>query len=124
MLTCPHPLGRVGAAQNRWTCLGGHRIPIWESFDGGDRIDRYETCPGRDDVQADPATWAAAIRAWRTRTKTTVLRDYADLTSPHSSNSVLLANEREESAGGLIPEDVRGRRGEWTIVVTFVPGDG
>lgn len=94
--------GRVGAAENRWTCLGGDDLLI--PLDGG-REAPYGQCPGRTDVRAKRETWAATIRAWRTRTKTTVMRP-GDAWVPWNNQ---------------LPDGVDPNKGTLTIVVTFVP---
>lgn len=120
--------GRVGAAENRWTCLGGVRY-----FKGEERLRRegrqvhnlpcapfeehsecWTECSGRTDVVAEPAVWAEAVRQWRTREKTTVREVYCGISSIYD----LLEHEHDE----LVPVDVSGDgRGRVTITIRFQP---
>jgi hypothetical protein len=94
--------GRIGAVENRWVCLGGMKYP-------NGRAAGWLTCKGRSDIVADDATWTAAKRAWRTRTKTTVLKEWWHTLPP------LLT---------LCPDGMYSRpirNGRVTVVVTFEP---
>lgn len=137
---CPNcaGIGRIGAAKNEWICLGtianscgacdgsgklrGHACPSCRGTGKEHSVERspgyFESsspCPGRTDVQADPTTWANAIRAWRTRTKTTVLSSIL-----HSWDRELMVAQELLPPGTCGP-GLWGWSGRWTIVVMFEP---
>lgn len=122
--------GRVCAAENRWVCFGstyrvyGYSGPDPHPDEGC--VLRDKTCPGRSDIVADEALWAEVKRAWRTRTKTTVLRGILG-----TSHEAMLVTHHAPGH----PEAVRtrlydvvdvgseGHVGTWTISVAFEPED-
>lgn len=151
-------VGRIRAAENRWTCLGGGEVAcpaslgarpscygglllFRDDYDGGSFTSTVkcqecrgtgkspQRCPGRTDVVAPPDVWSAAIRAWRTRTKTTVF-DHAWADGVNNGYAGVETGFRWGEPGargcwggldGLLPETPYKQRGQWTIVVTFVP---
>jgi hypothetical protein len=113
---------QVEAAENRWTCPGS-TVVFYR--DGKGILDM--TCPGRDDVVADPATWTAWKRAMRVRRKTTVFKGENE---PGDQFDLIGIIPRDLDAGivrripsDLVPELSKGRTGTWTFEVTFEPDE-
>jgi hypothetical protein len=132
---CPdcNGTGRIGAAQNRWTCLGYELPPLcaspWHDEPhsylstcpqcSGRQHERrvppltvWKLCPGRTDIVASPEAWEAFVRQLRTRTKTTVLNGM------HEDGLVL---NRTFHLVDYAPEDAVAKQGKWTVTVTFEP---
>jgi hypothetical protein len=130
---CCNGTGRIGAAQNRWVCLGYELPPLcaspWHDEPhsylstcpqcSGRQNERrvppltvWKLCPGRTDVVAPPETWEAFVRQLRTRTKTTVLNGM------HEDGTIL---NRTFHLVDYAPEGAVAKRGKWTVTVTFEP---
>lgn len=149
MIECPNcnGTGRVGACENRWTCLGAthQHHAHWRSFGEGDPRNGWACelckqtwtayqpkclvkCPGRTDVRADPTLWEEVRRAWRIRTKTTVIEHAFPTPHPMGKSAVLFFAGGPVEFGkwtlrGLLPGEPENwkRTGKWTIAVTFEP---
>ena len=115
--------GRVGAAENRWTCLG-YKDPTCPVADHAPTFCAYcRHCPGRTDIIADPALWEEVKRAWRTRTKTTIVNGipmYGRSPSVVSGERGALKFE-PLSIYHLMPDGTQTLKGKRTITVTFEP---
>lgn len=104
-----------------------HECPPGNDDRGTDGV--YEVgpvCSGRLGIVADPETWAAAIRSWRTRTKTTEWAGYEVRRIVEGARdtclmSSLLDLRTDVYLTHLLPDVPERKRGRWTIVVTFVP---